>query len=46
MASVSERQTDDILVGRIRTIEISIGKERNDYGQVVGKREIIKIENY
>ena len=44
LASVSERQTDDILVGRISAIEISVGKERNDYGQVIGNKEIIKIE--
>lgn len=44
LASVSERQTDDILVGRISAIEISVGKERSDYGEVIGKKEIIKIE--
>ena len=44
LASVSDYMTDDIFVGRIRTIEISVGKEKSAYGEVIGKKETIKIE--
>ena len=41
LASVSERQTDDILVGRIRTIEIVLEKKEMIMGKLLEREKLL-----